>query len=307
MSQCPFQSDNYLQLTEKLWNRSFKRRSTPVVSTGIRLSSFSGDVLRRWQWIWDLRSTQEAAVEDKQCQTGEEGDHLFEKVIYLMKPSTFGITSEDKTIFFFPCSHSPPAPKIFLPYLGKVNSGKMQVSKCRWSSYPHITQTPSNKSMKFGWFPAPANQATWISLQTLSWMEPYRAHTALILTRAPILCTNTHIHETEHHPYPTLPICSLPTSRLEYNSLWLKDWTDLWANPDFCPTPLNHCSLTGPSWSWLFCGHKNALLLFSVLSGMGTPAALSHRARTHPLWHWPTGKWCVQRGLGTQQTHLVSG
>lgn len=196
-------------------------------------------------------------------------------------------------------------PKMFLPYLGQVSSGKMQVGKRRGSFHPHITQTPSNKSMRFGWFPAPANQETWISLQTLSWMEPYRAHTALILTRAPILCTSTYIHETEHHPYPTLPICSLPTSRLEFNSLWLKDWTDLWANPDFCPTPLNHCSLTGPSWSWLLCGHKNALLLFSVLTGMGTPTALSHWAQTHPLW--PTGKRFIQRGLRTQQAHFVSG
>lgn len=169
-------------------------------------------------------------------------------------------------------------PKICLPYLGKVSSGKMKVSKCRWSSYPHITQTPSNKSMRFGWFPAPANQETWISLQTLSWMEPYRAHTALILTSSPILCTNTHIHETEHHPYPTLPICSLPTSRLEFNSLWLKDCTDWWANPDFCPTPLNHCSLTGPSWSWLLCGHKNTLPCFQCSLGW---EHLQHSAIEH--------------------------
>lgn len=211
-------------------------------------------------------------------------------------PAFVGTTSEAKSIFFFPCSHSPQTSPNRSSCL---ISGKMQLNKCIWSSYPHIIQTPSNKSMRLGWFPAPANQETWISLQTLSWMEPYRAHRALILTHAPTLCTNTHIHETEHHPHPTLPICSLPTSRLEFNSLWLEDWTDLWANSDFCPTPLNHCSLTGPSWSWLLCGHKNALQ-FSVLTGMGTPTALSHG-------HGPTGKTSIQRGLGTQQAHVYMG
>lgn len=146
---------------------------------------------------------------------------IFWKRKYILwNPAFVGTTSEAKSVFTFPCSHSPqPSLRSSCLILGKLAQRKCKRASADEAPIPHITQTRSNKSMRFGWFPAPANQETWISLQTLSWMEPYGVQAALILTRAPILCTNTHIHETEHHPYPTLPICSLPTSRLEFNSL----------------------------------------------------------------------------------------
>lgn len=206
-----------------------------------------------------------------------------------MKPSICWESQWSQKHFLLSTPIHHNLPKICLPYLWKFSSGKMQVSKCRWSSYPYITQTPSNKSMRFGCFPAPANQETWISLQTLSWMEPHGAHTALILTRAPILCTSTHPWDRAASISHTA--CLLTANkwiRVQFTLIKGLHWSasQSWFLPNTTQSLFTHW----PKLILAFVWAQKHSLLFSVLTGMGTSTALSHQAQTHPLWHGPQGK-----------------